>query len=62
MPYIHVRVAGTLDDNQKREIARRFSQTLQEVAGKNPSSTYTVFEEVDRSNWAVGEDLLADRN
>jgi 4-oxalocrotonate tautomerase len=61
MPFINVKVAGTLNDEQKREIASRFARTLQEVAGKSPSSTYTVFDEVDRGNWAVGESLLSDR-
>ncbi len=61
MPYINVKVAGTLDEEQKREIASRFALTLQEVAGKDPSSTYTVFEEVERGNWAVGETLLSDK-
>lgn len=60
MPYVSVRVAGGLSADQKREIARRFSHALLDVAGKKPETTYVVFDEVDRENWAVGENLLSD--
>ena len=58
MPYIHVRVAGELDRQQKEEIARQFSETLEEVTGKPKSYTYIVIEQVERENWAVGGNLL----
>ena len=60
MPYVNVRVAGKLTADQKREIARRMSAVLFEVADKKPETTYIVFDEVDRENWAVGENLLSD--
>jgi 4-oxalocrotonate tautomerase len=60
MPYINVKVAGPLTAEQKKEIAREFSGTLERVAGKKPSTTYIVFDEVDRENWAVGGALLSE--
>lgn len=60
MPYVNVRVAGNLTTDQKREIAKRFSLALLDVAGKKPETTYVVFDEVSRENWAVGEHLLSD--
>ena len=60
MPYINVKVAGNLTVEQKKEIAGRFSSALYDVAGKNPSTTYIVFEEVDLENWAVGDKLLSE--
>ncbi len=60
MPFINVKVAGTLTAEQKKEIASRFSDTLFKVASKNPDSTYIVFEEVERENWAVGSRLLSE--
>ena len=60
MPYINVKVAGTLTKEQRKEIARDFSATLEKVAGKKPSSTYIVFEEIERDSWAVGDTLLSD--
>ena len=58
MPYISLRVAGKLTREQKTTIAREFAETLEKVAGKPKDSTYLVFDEVDRENWAKGEKLL----
>lgn len=60
MPYINVKVAGSLTVEQKKTIADKFSHVLYDVAGKKPSSTYIVFEEVERDSWAVGGTLLSD--
>jgi 4-oxalocrotonate tautomerase len=59
MPYVSVRVAGKLSRDQKKTIAKEISETLLRVASKPKESTYIVFDEVDRENWAKGEDLLA---
>ena len=61
MPFVNVKLAGTITKEQKKEIARRMTEVLQDVAGKNPSSTYIVFEEVERDDWAIGGTLLSDR-
>lgn len=61
MPYVRVQVAGPLTRDQKKEIAKQFSNTLKEVANKPLSATYLVFEEVSRENWAIGDSLLDER-
>lgn len=58
MPYVSVRVAGKLTREQKAAIAKEFAETLLKVAGKPKDQTYTVFDEVDRANWAKGDQLL----
>ena len=58
MPYVSVRVAGKLTRQQKSAIAKEFSETLEKVAGKPKDSTYLVFDEVERENWAKGGQLL----
>ena len=58
MPYISLRVVGKLTRQQKTQIAKEFSETLEKVAGKPKKSTYLVFDEVDKENWAKGEDLI----
>ncbi len=58
MPYVSVRVAGKLSRDQKQQIAKEFSEVLERVAGKPKTSTYLVFDEVDRENWAKGDALL----
>lgn len=60
MPFVNVKVAGPLTIDQKRALAHKISTALKEVAGKDPKTTYIVFEEVDRENWAVGENLLSE--
>lgn len=61
VPYVNVKLLGTLTAEQKRELAKRITVDLQEVAGKKPESTYVVIEEVPRTNWAVGGVLFSDK-
>jgi 4-oxalocrotonate tautomerase len=58
MPYISLRVAGKLTREQRLSIAKEFSETLERIAKKPKDSTYLVFDEVERKNWAVGDKLL----
>ncbi len=60
MPYILLQTGGTLTREQKKQIAKEFSDTLLKVAGKPKKATYLVFEEVSRDNWAIGDDLLSE--
>lgn len=58
MPYVHVRIAGTLTREQKAQIADEITQTLARVANKPPFYTYVTIEEVKLENWAVAGELL----
>ena len=58
MPYINVKLAGTLNRNQKEEIAKEITDVMQRVAGKPPSYTYIVFDEVKSEDWGIGGSLL----
>lgn len=58
MPYVSIRVAGKLSREQRQVIAKEVSETLEKHAAKPKKSTYIVFDEVPRENWAVGEELL----
>lgn len=61
MPYVNVKVAGTLTKEQKQKIVEGITKVLEEVANKPPSATYVVIEEVDRDNWGKGGKLLSDK-
>jgi 4-oxalocrotonate tautomerase len=61
MPYVNVKVAGTLTKEQKKKIVEGITKVLQEVANKPPEATYIVIEEVDRDNWGKGGKLLSDK-
>ena len=58
MPYINIKLAGNLNQNQKQEIAKEITDLMQRVANKPPSYTYIVFDEVQSENWSIGGNLL----
>ena len=59
MPYISLRVAGSVTKEQKNQIAKEFSDTLLKVLDKPKDATYLVIDEVPRENWAKGDNFLA---
>lgn len=61
MPFVNVMVAGPLTLDQKKALAQKITSALEEVAGKDPATTYVVFDEVERDNWAAGGKLLTDK-
>ncbi len=61
MPYVNVKLLGTLTIEQKRELVQRITKDLQEVAGKPPEATSVIIEEHPRENWAKGGVLFADK-
>jgi 4-oxalocrotonate tautomerase len=60
MPYVNVKVAGTLTGDQKRKIAEGITRVLEEVANKAPSATHVVIDEIEKENWAKGGKLLSE--
>jgi len=59
MPYVNLKIAGSLSKDQKKQITEQFTNTLEEVTGKPKSYTYIVIEEMGHENWAIGGNLLA---
>jgi 4-oxalocrotonate tautomerase len=55
MPYINLKLVGTLTRQQKEQIAKEFSDTLLRVAKKPKDSLYLVIDEVKGENWAKGD-------
>jgi 4-oxalocrotonate tautomerase len=58
MPYVNVRLAGSLTREQKQKIAEEITDTLERIAQKPRSYTYITFDEVKEENWAVAGELL----
>ncbi len=58
MPFINVKVAGTLTRDQKEAIVAEMTDTMKRIAGKPESATYIVIDEVPRDSWAKGGALL----
>ncbi|HUW00227.1 MAG TPA: 4-oxalocrotonate tautomerase family protein [Gallionella sp.] len=58
MPYVNIRIAGTLTREQKKQIAAEITDTLERVALKPKSYTYISFDELAEENWAIAGQLL----
>lgn len=61
MPVVTLQIVGNLTDDQKKEICRRFTEDLREVAGKPPEYTYVIIQEVERTDWAHKGVRFSDR-
>ncbi|HLD08468.1 MAG TPA: 4-oxalocrotonate tautomerase family protein [Methylophilaceae bacterium] len=53
MPYINVKLAGSLTREQKAKIAEEITDTMERIAHKPKSYTYIVFDEVEMEDWAI---------
>jgi 4-oxalocrotonate tautomerase len=58
MPYVNIRVAGTLTKQQKEEMCRGVTKVIADVANKPPESILIFIDEVDHENIAKGGILL----
>ena len=58
MPFVNIKLAGSVTKEQKKQIAIEITETLQKHAHKPPSYTYIVFEEVAFEDWAIAGKLL----
>jgi 4-oxalocrotonate tautomerase len=58
MPYVNIRIAGSLSRAQKKQIAQEITDTLERVAYKPRSYTYVAFDELPDENWAIAGKLL----
>jgi 4-oxalocrotonate tautomerase len=61
MPFVNVRITREgATPEQKAEIIRQVTQTLVNVLGKNPATTFVIIDEVDTDNWGVGGTSVTD--
>ena len=58
MPYLNVRLVGTLTREQKRKIAEEITEILERIARKPKSYTYVTFDELAGENWAMSGKLI----
>ena len=58
MPYVDIKVAGTLSSDQKNAIAADVAASLEKNAGKPLAATYITFTEIPRTSWAKSGELL----
>jgi 4-oxalocrotonate tautomerase len=58
MPYVNIRIAGTLSREQRARIAEEITDTLERIAHKPKSYTYIAFDELPDDKWAIAGKLL----
>ena len=58
MPYVNIKLAGSVTREQKAQIAKEVTETLERVAHKPKSYTYITFEELEYEDWAIAGKLL----
>ncbi|MGY4665112.1 4-oxalocrotonate tautomerase [Pseudomonas chlororaphis] len=52
MPFVNVRITrDSVTREQKAQVIREITETLQRVLNKAPELTHIVIEEVDTDNW-----------
>ncbi len=55
MPYVNIKITREgATATQKAELIAGVTRLLQEVLGKNPSTTVVVIDEVETDNWGIG--------
>jgi len=58
MPYVNIRITGSLTREQREKIAAEITDTLERIAHKPKSYTYIAFDELPEENWAIAGKLL----
>ena len=58
MPYVNIRVAGTLSKQQKEEICSGVTDVIAQIANKPKDSILIFIDEDQHENIAVGGKLL----
>lgn len=61
MPFLRVALTPAVRREQKELLARRLTDVIVEVLGKEPEQCHIVFEEVAENNWAVSGRLVSAR-
>lgn len=55
MPYVNVQITREgASREQKAEVIRQITETLVQVLGKEPATTFVVIEEVALEDWGIG--------
>lgn len=58
MPYVNIRVAGTLTRDQKKEISKGVTEVISKAANKPPENILIFIDEVEKENIAKSGKLL----
>lgn len=60
MPYVNIQITKGATREQKSEIVKDVTNSLQRVLGKQPEHTHVVIQEIDEENWGFAGMLTDD--
>lgn len=60
MPVIKVEMFSGRSDDKKRALAKAITDSFVEICGGKPQSVHVIFDDVAKSDWAVGGELCSD--
>ena len=60
MPLIHVYLYEGRTADQKRELAKAFTDDIEKIVGSPPSATDVLFHDMSKSDWAHAGALASD--
>lgn len=61
MPIIRVEMLRGRDVSQKRALAEKLTDSFLEACGGNKASINVIITEFEGEDWAIGSELIADR-
>lgn len=61
MPFVNVRITKDgATREQKAQVIKEITDTLQRVLNKSPDGTHIVIDEVDTDNWGLGGEVVTE--
>ena len=61
MPIIRVEMVKGRSDAQKKDLAKKLTNSFVESCGGNADSIHVIITEVEKSEWAIGSEMLSER-
>lgn len=61
MPIIRVEMVKGRSDEQKKQLAEKLTTSFVESCGGNAEAIHVIITEVEKSDWAVGAEMLSER-
>ena len=60
MPYVNIQIIKGASREQKAELVKDVTDSLQRVLGKKPEHTHVVIQEIEESDWGFAGMLTDD--
>ncbi len=58
MPIVYIEMWKGRSLEQKRELAKEITESMNRIANVKPENVQVIFLEIERDNWAIGGKIL----